>query len=149
MNSCYAMRMGKFHVATEIVVNAPRERVFERITDHERMRDWPGVSACRRITDGSGDAKNGLGAVRRITALGLTLDEQVVLYDPPNGYDYSIVRGLPVTHRGVVRLASQGDATRVTWTVDLSSRVPLLAQVVGRALSLGLPRALKHFSKTL
>src|SRR5436190_740282 len=104
--------MGKTHIETTIVIRAPLAVVFERLTDHESMRDWPGVSSCKVITDGA-PTKNGLGAVRRITTLGLSLDEKIVRFDPPNGYDYTIVRGLPVKHLGTLRLAEANGATTV------------------------------------
>ncbi|HZS38053.1 MAG TPA: SRPBCC family protein [Polyangia bacterium] len=137
--------MGRTTVDARVRVEAPLARVFDRITDHEAMRDWPGVSACRLIAEGT--PRNGLGAVRRITAWGLTLDEEVVQFEPPRRYDYSIIKGLPVEHRGVVRLAEVDGAVEVDWHVELSSRVPLLAQAVGAALRFGLPRALRWFAQ--
>lgn len=125
-------------------VRAPVADVFARITDHEAMRDWPGISACRLIVEG--EPKNGLGAIRRITSMGLTLDEKVVQWEPPNRYDYQIVRGLPVEHRGTVTIAAKHGGADVEWTVKLASRVPLVAELTGAALRLGLAKALRHFA---
>src|SRR5262249_55346475 len=111
--------MREHGVERHIRIRAPIERVFERLTDHEDMRRWPGVSACRLITEGT--PRNGLGAVRRISVYGLTLDEAVVRFEPPHRYDYSIVRGLPVDHLGTVELSAQGATTEVRWRVRLSS----------------------------
>ena len=138
------IRRGRSEIQVSEHVRAPIARVFERITDHEAMVDWPGISACKLIVDGS--PKNGLGAVRRITALGLTLDERVVEWDPPARYDYQIIRGLPVEHLGTVRLTERDGGTDVSWSVTLRSRVPLVAELVGASLRLGLGRALRHFA---
>jgi uncharacterized protein YndB with AHSA1/START domain len=136
--------MGRTEVDERVVVQAPIERVFERITDHESMRDWPGVGACRLVAEGQ--PRNGVGAVRRVRAWGVELDEKVVRFEPPRRYDYTIIKGLPVEHLGVVQLAERGDGTvEVHWHVELASRIPLLAQVVGAALRRGLPRALRYF----
>lgn len=135
--------MGRFQTITSVDVNAPIDVVFERLVDHEAMARWPGIQSCRLVREGQ--PRNGLGAVRRIRALGVTLSEEVVQFDPPHRYDYSIIKGLPVTHRGTVTLAQQGPSVRVSWSVSLASRIPLVSGVVGRLLGLGLPKALAYF----
>jgi hypothetical protein len=138
--------VGTSRVEARVFVNAPIDHVFERITDHEAMRAWPGIGACRLVVEGT--PRNGLGAVRRIRAMGITLDEEVVHYERPVGYDYSIIRGLPVEHRGVVRLAEIGGRVEVLWRVRLASRWPLVAEIAGSALRRGLPGALAYFAET-
>jgi uncharacterized protein YndB with AHSA1/START domain len=136
--------VGTKNVEARALVRAPIARVFERITDHEAMREWPGIGACRLVKDGS--PRNGLGAVRRIRAMGITLDEEVVHYEPNVGYDYSIIRGLPVDHRGVVRLSEVDGGVEILWRVRLASRWPLVAEIAGTALQRGLPKALAYFA---
>lgn len=126
-------------------VRAPLALVFDRITDHEAMRDWPGVTDCTLVAQGH--PKNGVGAVRAVKARGLTLHERVVRFEPPHGYDYSIIKGLPVQHLGRVRLEQRGDAVLVDWTIELSSKIPLLAQVVGKLLERNIPSALAYFQR--
>jgi uncharacterized protein YndB with AHSA1/START domain len=140
------LRIRPCHAVVEVSaqVAAPIEHVFERITDHEAMVEWPGISACALIVEGA--PRNGLGAIRRITASGLTLDEQVVTWEPPGRYEYRIIRGLPVKHLGTVRLRAHRGGTEVVWRVELRSRVPLVAELVGAALRVGLGRALRYFS---
>jgi uncharacterized protein YndB with AHSA1/START domain len=132
-------------VQVRVLVKAPIERVFERITDHEAMRDWPGIAACSLIAEGQ--PRNGIGAVRRVKAFGVTLDEEVVVFDPPHRYDYTIIKGLPVKHRGIVALSRVEGGTEVDWRVTLSSRLPLMAAGVATGLRLGLPGALRYFAK--
>jgi len=127
-------------------VNAPIDRVFARMSDHEGMRAWPGVASAKLLTEGT--PKNGLGAVRRVVAGGLTLDEKVVAFTPPHGFDYTIIRGLPVQHIGRVRLRAIGGGVDVFWTIELSSRVPLLAQVVAFALQRALGPVLRHVARS-
>ncbi|MGO8996645.1 MAG: SRPBCC family protein [Polyangiaceae bacterium] len=136
--------MGQDHVECRTFVRAPIAEVFDRITDHEAMAEWPGISSCELIAEGS--PRNGVGAVRRIKAGGVTLDEEVVRFDPPHRYDYTIIKGLPVKHLGTVTLSEVDGGVEVRWTVDLSSRVPLLAEGVGCVLGRGLPGALRAFA---
>jgi hypothetical protein len=139
------IRPGRARVRVREHVRGNLDEVFARITDHEGMARWPGVKRAQLIIEGS-PTKNGLGAVRRITAGGLTLDEKVVQWEPPARYDYMIVRGLPVDHRGTVQLYAREGGVDVEWTIDLRGRVPLVAEAVAIALRAGLGRALRHFA---
>ena len=138
-------RRAASHVAAQISVAAPIATVFAGLTDHEAMVTWPGISGCQLIVPGT--PRNGLGAVRRITALGVTLDEVIVRYEPPCRFDYQIIRGLPVEHLGVVRLSRRDQVVDVDWQVDLDSRYPLVARSAALALGWGLPRALRHVAR--
>ncbi len=137
--------MGKTQVERRKLVRAPIELVFERITNHEDMKNWPGVASCELVQ--IGEPRNGLGAVRKIRAGGLTLHEKIVQWEPPNRFDYTIIKGLPVDHRGTVTLARVGDGVEVCWTVKMSSQIPLLAQIVGLLLGRGLGQALSYFAR--
>ena len=136
--------MGTTEVEIRQVVQAPIELVFERITDHEDMRNWPGIAASELVE--IGEPRNGLGAVRKIRAGGLTLHEKVVQWEPPHRYDYTITRGLPVDHRGTVTLSQTSAGVEVHWRVRMSTRIPLLAELVGLALRRGLAGSLAHFA---
>lgn len=137
--------MGRTRVELSQVVHAPRALVFDRLVDHEKMGSWPGIAHCHLVSEGS--PRNGLGAVRLVKTHGLTLHEKIVYFDAPSGFDYKIIRGLPVDHLGTVRLEEQGSAVRIKWTVVMSSRVPLLAQIVGALLRRKLPAALAYVKR--
>jgi uncharacterized protein YndB with AHSA1/START domain len=140
--------MGEGRVDAQVTIHAPLEKVFERFADHEGMSSWPGVGSCRLVREGT--PKNGLGAMRRVKVGGLTIDEEVVHYDPPKGFDYAVRRGLPVSyHLGQVRFAEQGDAVQVTWTVRMRSKWPLAAQIAAGALRRALPGALRYLKAGL
>lgn len=132
-------------LTTTLDIDAPAQLVFDGLTDHEAMARWPGISACRLIREGQ--PRNGLGAIRAVTAMGLTLQEEVVRFEPPHRFEYRIIRGLPVEHLGTVTVDDLPSGTRVTWHVRISSRVPLLSAVVARLLGRGLPKALAYFQQ--
>ncbi|MBW2551232.1 MAG: SRPBCC family protein [Deltaproteobacteria bacterium] len=92
--------MGQAHVSKQIHLQAPIELIFERLVDHDAMSDWPGVTSCRLVQEGT--PRNGLGAVRQVKTNGLTLLEEVVHYEPPLRYDYRITKGLPGRRRAVL-----------------------------------------------
>ena len=132
--------MGQAHISKKIRIQAPIELLFERLVDHDAMSDWPGVTSCQVVRDGT--PRNGLGAVRQVKTHGLTLLEEVVHYEPPFRYDYQITKGLPVDHLGSVRLAPTEDGVELSWEVRMTSRWPLVCELVGYRLSSGLDRAL-------
>jgi uncharacterized protein YndB with AHSA1/START domain len=135
--------MGQTHVSKKLHIEAPIELVFERITDHEAMGEWPGIGSCTLVREGT--PRNGLGAVRQVKARGLSLLEEVVYYEPPNRYDYRITKGLPVDHLGSVRLTPTEGGVELSWEVRMTSRWPLVCEVVGSLLSKGLDEALADF----
>jgi uncharacterized protein YndB with AHSA1/START domain len=140
--------MGQGAVDEVLTIRAPIAKVFARFTDHEGMASWPGISGCRLVKEGM--PRNGVGAVRRVKAGGgVTLDEEVVLYEEPTALDYTIIRGLPVKHRGQLRFAEVDGGVQVTWTVRMSSRVPLVAQVASYMLRRKLPKALAYLKEEL
>lgn len=134
--------MGKSQVRVVVRIQAPIEVVFETLSDHESMDSWPGVSKAVLVTEGS--PRNGVGAVRAVSGNGLTLHEEVVLFESPNRYDYTIIKGLPVDHLGSVRFAQDGEFVDVAWEVNMSSKIPFFAQIVGKLLRKGLGKALQH-----
>src|SRR5678809_543160 len=87
-------------VTLQARIRAPRDQVFQALSDHE---GFPAFSALRRVTlrrEGSPD-RNGTGAIRVMYAPGLRIEEEVVSWDPPAGYEYRLLRGAPIRdHRG-------------------------------------------------
>ncbi|MBL8743045.1 MAG: SRPBCC family protein [Myxococcales bacterium] len=128
-------------------IRAPAQEVFDALADHESMSDWPGLDRVTLVREGS--PRNGLGAIRRVHVMGLTLDEAIVRWDPPRGFDYQIIKGLPVRHLGTVELRPDGDGTELTWRIRLRSPVPFLAALVLARLRAGLPVALEFVARRL
>ena len=135
--------MGQAQVSKKLHIQAPIELVFERLVDHEAMSDWPGIASCRLVREGA--PRNGLGAVRQVKARGLTLLEEIVHYEPPLRYDYRITKGLPVDHLGSVRLSATEGGVELAWEVRMTSRWPLVCEIVGNLLAKGLDEALASF----
>lgn len=134
--------MGQSNVRIVARIQAPIELVFETLSDHESMHTWPGVSKSKLVTEGS--PRNGVGAVRALKTGGLTLHEEVVLYESPNRYDYTIIKGLAVDHLGSVRLTEDGEFVEVAWEIQMSSKIPFFAQIVGKLVRKGLGDVLQH-----
>jgi uncharacterized protein YndB with AHSA1/START domain len=116
------------------------ETVFDALTDHRAIADY--VWAVRRSTlDREGTpAPNGVGAVRRLEALGPAIVEEIIEYQRPTGYAYKMVSGAPVRdHVGTVALREVGTGTEVSWHLRSTPKIPgldwLLSPVLKRVIS--------------
>jgi uncharacterized protein YndB with AHSA1/START domain len=129
---------------------APIETVFDALTDHRAIADY--VWAVRRSTlDREGTpAPNGVGAVRRLEALGPAIVEEIIEYQRPTGYAYKMLSGAPVRdHVGTVALREVGTGTEVSWHLRSTPKIPgldwllspVLKRVIGELLNGGVDAA--------
>jgi uncharacterized protein YndB with AHSA1/START domain len=120
------------------------EDVFDALTNHRGIADY--VWAVRRSTlDREGTpAPNGVGAVRRLEALGPAIVEEIIEYQRPTRYAYKMLSGAPVRdHVGTVELREAGTGTEVSWHLRSIPAVPglglvlspLLKKVIGELLN--------------
>ena len=104
---------------------APIETVFDSLTNHRGIADY--VWAVRRSTlDREGvPAPNGVGAVRRIEAVGPPIVEEIIDYQRPSRYAYKMLSGAPVRdHVGTVELREAGSGTEVSWHLVSTPKIP-------------------------
>ncbi|MFT4200453.1 SRPBCC family protein [Gordonia sp. (in: high G+C Gram-positive bacteria)] len=111
------------HLIVERTIAAPIDAVFAWLTDPAHLTAAPLAlrAGWARGTDGPG-----VGAVREVLALGLWAREEIVAWDPPHRYDYSITKAVPaIDHReGSVTLTPVDGGTRVRWIADFT--IPLV-----------------------
>jgi uncharacterized protein YndB with AHSA1/START domain len=123
---------------------APIEAVFDSLTDHRGIANY--VKAARRSTlDREGTpAPNGVGALRRIEAVGPAIVEEIIDYERPTRYAYKMVSGAPVRdHVGTVTLRPVGTGTEVSWHLTSKPKIPglnwlltpVLKRVIGELLN--------------
>ncbi len=122
-------------------VNAPIDRVWAIIADHEGMAKWaPGLSAAI-LKDGA-DTRNGVGAVRELKGpLSVpTIVEEIVGFEPQRRLAYRALSGVPLkNYTGEIVLTPQGtERTTITYTVAADQRVPLVEKAVTLAIATSL-----------
>lgn len=107
-------------------VAAPPEVVFDVLTDHRR---YPEITPLRRAElEREGEpAPNGLGAIRVLAAApGPPMREEVIAYERPYRFAYTILSGLPVRdHVGTVELSPSDGGTRVVYAIHTTPTLPL------------------------
>jgi hypothetical protein len=100
------------------------------LTDHRRYAELTPLRKSELEREGDPDP-NGLGAIRKLTAVGPPLREEVIAYEPDERFSYKLLSGLPVRdHVGTVKLTASGGGTEMVYAVRTQPTVPLAGSVV-------------------
>lgn len=120
--------MASFTLTREI--GAPPETVFAVLTDHRRYSELTPLR--KSVLEREGEpAPNGLGAIRKLSAIGPPLREEVIAYEPDGRFSYKLLSGLPVRdHVGTVELTAAGSGTKMVYAVRTQPTVPVAGAVV-------------------
>jgi uncharacterized protein YndB with AHSA1/START domain len=136
--------MASFTLVRQIA--APPETIFEVLVDH---RSYASITPLRKSElEREGDpAPNGAGAIRKLSAVGPPLREEVLTYEEPSRFSYTVLSGLPVRdHVGTVELTPQEGGTKMTYAVRTIPTVPLVGAVVVGAVKLGVKQLIDGVS---
>ncbi|MBO9521140.1 MAG: SRPBCC family protein [Nocardioidaceae bacterium] len=141
--------MSQTRVTASATVARPVDHVWAVLADHEGMSSWgPGITV--RLEKPGAPERNGLGAVRRITAPGPApaIVEEVTAFEPGRRLGYRALAGVPFkNYGGDVVLTPAGAGTRIDYTVTIDERVPLVEKGAAAAVARGLLTALVRASK--
>lgn len=126
------MALVKKTMFTSIVINAPVEEVFARVSDHEKFLSTLPLSNTTIEKPGEFET-NGLGAIRAVAGPGGILKEEITAFDPPHSFEYLIIKGprQPRHEFAKVSFFPDPEGTRVDWESRLSIKLPFGARVVG------------------
>lgn len=127
--------MASFTFTREVA--APAETVFEVLTDHRRYSELTALRKSELEREGD-PSPNGVGAIRRLTAVGPALREEVIAYEAPSRFSYTLLSGLPVRdHVGTVELTPDGGGTKMVYAVRTQPTVPVLGGAIVAAVKQG------------
>lgn len=128
-------------------VAAPPETVFAVLTDH---RGYAKITPLRKAElEREGEpAPNGVGAIRKLSAVGPPLREEVLAYEPSTRFSYTLLSGLPVRdHVGTVELSPEAGGTKVVYAVRTTPTVPVVGAAVVAAVKFGVGQLLGGIAK--
>ena len=113
---------------------APRDVVWDVMTDHQRYGRWGSARTMTMEQTGSPDP-NGVGAVRAFHAGPVKVREKVLEYERPTRMAYTVFSGMPVRdHRSEMRLDEDDGVTVLTWTSTFRPRIPLTGGALSRLM---------------
>jgi uncharacterized protein YndB with AHSA1/START domain len=128
--------VASFTLVREIA--ASPEVVFDVLTDHRRYAELTPLRRSELERVGEEDP-NGVGAIRKLTAVGPPIREEVIAFERPARFSYKVLSGLPVRdHVGTVSLEANGAGTRMTYAVRTTPTVPLAGALVVMAVKRGI-----------
>ncbi len=88
-------------------------------------------------------APNGVGAIRVLHSVGPALREEVIAYQPPSRFSYTLLSGAPVRdHVGTVALTPEGAGTKVVYVVRTIPTVPIGGAAVVAVVKLAIKQLL-------
>ncbi len=131
-------------------IQAPIERVFDRLADHALYDQFPGVRKSTLAKNGKSN-KNGVGAIREIESGVAWFREEITAYQRPVRLDYVILRSFPPLRHGgsSVQLKKVGSATEVTWTSSVRLKVPLVGKLLTPLLAAQMAKSYKGCLKAI
>lgn len=133
--------MASFEISK--TTSAPPQVFFDVITDHTAYPDFSPLRKAEIEREGE-PPPNGLGAIRVLTAVGPKIREEVVSYEPPSKFAYTVLSGLPVRdHIGTVTIAPEGAGSRVTYAMETTPTIKLLSPVIVVIVKQGVSGLLK------
>ena len=125
-------------VRFKTTVQAPRERVFAFLADHQKFARLFG-GTCTRVKDGQGDV-NGLGSVRRLGPGPLAFEETIVTFEPNTRIEYTVTRGSPIkNHLGTVDLSDAAKGgTAIDYVIRFEPKIPCTGGAIATLLRVAL-----------
>lgn len=136
--------MASFKIEREIA--APPEIVFDLLVDH---RGYSEITPVRRsVLEREGEpSPNGVGAIRKLSAVGPPLREEVLAYESPTRFSYALLSGLPTRdHVGTVELVPTEAGTKMTYAVRTMPTVPLVGVAIVAAVKFGVQQLVDGIS---
>jgi uncharacterized protein YndB with AHSA1/START domain len=128
-------------------VAAPPEIVFDVLTDHRRYTEMTQLRKAELEREGD-PAPNGVGAIRVLTLVGPPMREEVIAYERPHRFSYTVLSGLPVRdHVGTVELSPSDGGTKVVYAVHTTPTVPVGGFAVVAGVKQGIKTLLSGVAK--
>jgi uncharacterized protein YndB with AHSA1/START domain len=128
-------------------ISAPPEVVFDVLTNHRGYADITPVRRSELEREGD-PAPDGAGAIRVIHTVGPPLREEIVAYERPTRFSYTVLSGAPIRdHIGNADLSPEGEGTKVVYAVHMTPTVPLAGGLITLVIKRAISRLLDGVSK--
>ena len=139
------------HKTVSIVQEFPQplSAVFAYLSNHDNLGSVFGAPV-KRIKAGSDPSEpNGVGSVRRLETAVISIEETVTAFEKDRLIEYRITKGGFMKHHlGTMRFSASGSGTRLDYTIEIESAIPLFTGPLAKALDSGIRRGLQKLSQS-
>ena len=114
----FGMKGGEMEtIDVSLHVGVPIEKAWELLANYEGYTFAEEITSVRLLHEGR-DEKYGVGAIRAVQIVGVTLIEEIVTFDSPGCIEYRITESpIPTRHEiGGIYITSTDDGCEVRWT---------------------------------
>jgi uncharacterized protein YndB with AHSA1/START domain len=118
------------HVVVQVYIDAPIERVFDAVSDHERFLSADDGTKTKLLREGTAE-RNGLGCIREVrVGRRARYVEEITAWERPFSFEYTIREtSLPLRHQGSrITFTAKRGGTDVEWTSRFAITVPVLGR---------------------
>ncbi len=131
--------------------NAPVDKVWEDFNNHENLGKIFGQKMARIKDSNDPDNINGINSVRKIHIPLVPFEETIRKSEKPNCIEYQISKGTPLSHHyGTMLFHAEGNnTTRLHYTIEIGSKIPLVASIVAAILKNALGNSLDKYAAIL
>ncbi len=113
----------------ETTIAAPRETVWDVVTDHRRYTEFTPLRTSKLEAEGD-PPPNGVGAIRALGIVGPPVREQVTAFEPPRRFAYRLVSGAPLkNHCGEIVLEEAPGRTRISYSIHTEPKYPVIGHL--------------------
>jgi uncharacterized protein YndB with AHSA1/START domain len=108
-------------IEVKAFIEAPIERVFDAVSDHEQFFTGGNIVSCRVIQPGTPE-RNGVGCRREVKTAQVFYVEEITEFQRPTRFAYQLREtNLPLEHGGSqISFVSRDGGTEVTWTAKIA-----------------------------
>jgi uncharacterized protein YndB with AHSA1/START domain len=128
----------------------PVSKVFAYLSQHENLGEVFGIAVQRIKTSDDPQEPNGLGSVRRLKVGPVAFEETITGFEKDRRIEYRITKGAFMKHHlGVMRFSEHQGGTRLDYTIEVESKIPLLTGPLVMGLNRDLRKGLKAVARRL
>lgn len=117
----------------------PVTAVFAHLSKHENLAGVFGMPISRIATSSDPAEPDGIGSVRRLKLGPLAIEETITGFEKNRLIEYRVTKGGFMKHHlGTMRFSEQGSGSRLDYTVEIESSIPLVTGPLVKSLEHGM-----------
>lgn len=132
--------------------DAPIHEVFELLSKHDTYNIAFAPIQVRRVKDATDPNRpDGLGSIRRMGFGPIKPIQEIITHmDVDQRIEYKLIKNPLIRHHlGIIQFESLSDqSTKVTYSIELESRIPFLSQMILAQLKVAIKLGFKKLAKS-